>query len=64
MAKRTKVGFVKEKEKEITMFREEVTSTLACFHKGPLSWSNRNFDVLIFWLVALDFSLFLEITRE
>ena len=32
----------------ITMFREEATTALACFHVGPLSRSNWNLKMLVF----------------
>ena len=35
-------------ENEITIFREEATSALACFHVGPLSWSSWNLEMLVF----------------
>ena len=31
------------------IFREEATSALAGFHAGPLSWSNWNLDMLLFF---------------
>jgi len=30
-------------------FREEVTSALAGFHAGPLSWSNLNLERWFLW---------------
>jgi len=31
-----------------SIFREQATSALAGFHAGPLSWSKRNLEMIVF----------------
>ena len=39
---------IHEGENTFTIFREEATSASTGFHAGPLSWSNRNLEMLAF----------------